>query len=101
MGKIEAKQGIDTDKQRRELLAMIRGEDIVVAPLIGVTFEDTGEVYYWTPPTPAQLRLPVIVFPYDTKENWLKSTIVDEEQVLYDKYGRIAITREQNGKAEE
>lgn len=101
MGKIEAKQGVDTDRQRRELLAMVRGEDIVVAPLIGVRFEDTDEVFYWTPPTPAQLRLPVIVFPYDTKEDWLNSTIVDEEMILYDKYGQVAIRREDYGKAKE
>lgn len=96
MAKQKQSQSKDTDFRRRELLAMIRGEQVVKRPAIGVKFEDTGEVLFWEPPTIHQLKIPIIVFSYDNKEQWLEKE--DDEMVLYNKYGEVVLKRESNGK---
>lgn len=93
------KQEKDTDMQRRELLAMIQGKDIITSPALGVHFDDTGETYYFKPPTPAQLKIPMIAFTYESKEHWLAKA--DEDSELYNKYGELVLKRNDDGKAEE
>lgn len=82
-----------TERKRQDLLALVRGERLVCAPPIAVRFEDTGELLYWAPPTPAQLEIPTIVFPYDSREAWLNSPRANDEQELYDRYGKLVLKR--------
>lgn len=84
----------NTELNRQTLLSLIGSTKTAtcVRPILGVKFEDTGEVYYMSKPTLAQLKIPAIIFLYDSKEHWLQSHELGE--VLYNKKGDIVITAE-------
>lgn len=74
-------------RKREELIAMTAGKDIVLPPLIGVRFEDTGEEYYFKKPKPQQLNKVKILFPYKNKAEWQTGKAADE--VLYNRKGQV------------
>lgn len=79
-----------TEQKRKELIDMLQGNDTIKPPILGVEFADTGEVYYFTAPTAAQLKIPAILFPYDSREAW--EAKAEAGEVLYNRQGRIVIT---------
>lgn len=74
-------------QKREELIAMTAGKNIILPPLIGVRFEDTGEEYYFTRPKPQQLNKVKILFPYKNKAEWQTGNAADE--VLYNRKGQV------------
>lgn len=90
---------VNIEQKRNDLINMINGSSSIMPPVMGVKFNDTEEVYYYTPPTPQQLKLPAIVFMYDSRADW--EAKAEDGEVLYNIQGRIVIRSKGNGKAEE